>query len=117
VIVAAAYKEPYIISDTGAAICSKTNFAPTGHHHPQHSPLLNACSVLDASAIFKCSLEVLLSEAVQHRQRSCSIISFASKWWPFSFIFNREDKERYGGWGTTVKLVLVKNSSVKNEVS
>jgi hypothetical protein len=40
------YKEPSISSGTGAAIWSKTNFGPTGHHYPQSSPLLCICEIL-----------------------------------------------------------------------
>jgi hypothetical protein len=32
------YKEPSIISGTGATIWSKTNSGPTSHHHPRSSP-------------------------------------------------------------------------------
>jgi hypothetical protein len=37
---------------TGAAIWSKTNFGPTGHYHPQSSPILCVCTVPSISAIF-----------------------------------------------------------------
>jgi hypothetical protein len=47
-----------IISGTGAAIYSNNDFGPTGHHHPRSSPLPRVCTVLSASAIFKCILEV-----------------------------------------------------------
>jgi hypothetical protein len=55
---------------------------------------------------------------------SASITSNVSQWWPFSFIFkwgNREKSQgaklgKYGGWGMTVMLLLVKNSLVKKEV-
>jgi hypothetical protein len=39
---------------------------------------------------------------------STSIISVVSKWRPFSFIFNRGNREKWGGWETTVTLFLVK---------
>jgi hypothetical protein len=39
-----------------------------------------------------------------------------SKWRPFSFIFNRGNEEKKGGWGTTVMLFLVRSSLVKKEV-
>jgi hypothetical protein len=53
---------------------------------------------------------------VQHCLHSASITSTASKWRPLSFIFNRENRQKYGGWGTTVMLFLVTNSPVKEEV-
>jgi hypothetical protein len=53
-----------------------------------------------------------------------SIASIVSKWRPVSFIFNRGNREHsqgqksgeWGGWGTTVMLLLVKSSLVKMEV-
>jgi hypothetical protein len=45
------YKEPSIISDTGAAMCSNANFGPAGHYHPPSSPLPLVCTVPSASAI------------------------------------------------------------------
>jgi hypothetical protein len=39
---------------------------------------------------------------------SASIISVVSKWQPFSFIFNRGNRENHGGWGTTVIVVSSK---------
>jgi hypothetical protein len=44
-------KEPLIISRTGPAIWPKTNFGPTGHHHPRSSPLPHVCTVPGASGI------------------------------------------------------------------
>jgi hypothetical protein len=35
------YKKPTIISGTGAAIWSKTNFELTDHHHPHSSNIYN----------------------------------------------------------------------------
>jgi hypothetical protein len=46
------YKEVSIISRTGAAIWSKTNFVPTGYHIPQRRLLTHVCTVPNASAIF-----------------------------------------------------------------
>jgi hypothetical protein len=86
------YKEPSIIAWTGTAICSKTNFRPTGHHRPRSSPLPRVFTVPSFSALF-----------------------FVSKWLPFSFIFNRGNRKV--GWvGETVMLFLVKDSLVKREV-
>jgi hypothetical protein len=59
------YKDPSIIYGTGAAILSKTNFGPTGHHHP----LQRVCTVPSASVIFKCILEAMFCEGVQHLLR------------------------------------------------
>jgi hypothetical protein len=36
-----------------------------------------------------------------------------SKWRLFSFIFIRGNREKYGGWGTTVMLLFAKDSLVK----
>jgi hypothetical protein len=47
---------------------------------------------------------------------SASITSTVSKWRPFSFIFNRGNREKQGGWGTTVMSLLVKYSVVRKEV-
>jgi hypothetical protein len=43
-----------------------------------------------------------------------SIASIVSKWQPF--IFNWGNREKQGGWGTTVMLFLVWNSLVEKEV-
>jgi hypothetical protein len=40
-------------SGTDAAIWSKTNFGPTGHHHPQSSPFLHVRTIPTASAILE----------------------------------------------------------------
>jgi hypothetical protein len=45
-----------------------------------------------------------------------SITSVVSKWWPFSFIFNQFNREKYGGRGMTVMLLMAEKSPVKNEV-
>jgi hypothetical protein len=48
---------------------------------------------------------------------SVSITSTVLKWRPFSFIFfNRGNSEKLGGWRTTVRLYLVKNVVLKEEV-
>jgi hypothetical protein len=60
------YIEPSIISGTGSALWTGTNFGPTGHLHP---PCV--CTVPSASAIFNCILEAEFCEAVQHRLRLC----------------------------------------------
>jgi hypothetical protein len=64
-------KEPSIISRTVAAVWSETNFGPTGHHRPRSSPLPLVCTIPSASAISKCTLEVVFCECVQHRLRFC----------------------------------------------
>jgi hypothetical protein len=56
------YKIPSIISGTSAAIWSRTNFGPTGRHHPVSSLLLHVFTVSSTSAIFKCILEVVFCE-------------------------------------------------------
>jgi hypothetical protein len=55
-----------IISGTGAAISSKTNFGPTGHYRPWSSPLLHLCTVPRICAIFTLILEVVFRVGVQH---------------------------------------------------
>jgi hypothetical protein len=45
-------KKSSIISGTGAAIWSKTNFGPIGHHHPGSSSLTPVCTTPMASVIF-----------------------------------------------------------------
>jgi hypothetical protein len=59
------YEVVSIISGAGAAIWSKINFGPTGHHHPRGSRLLRICTVPSVSATFKCILEVVIYEGVQ----------------------------------------------------
>jgi hypothetical protein len=93
------YKESSIISGTGAAIKSKTNFGPIGHHQARSSPLLRMCKFpallpfLNAS--WKpCSVRVFSTDC-----NSLSISSTESKWWPFSFIFNRINRENKVGGG------------------
>jgi hypothetical protein len=64
------YKEPSIIFGTDTAVWSKCNFGPTGHH-TRCSPLPRSYTVPSASAIFKCILEVVFCEDVQHSLRFC----------------------------------------------
>jgi hypothetical protein len=40
------YKDPTIISGTGAVIWSKIKFGPTGHHHPELVPVKSTRVVL-----------------------------------------------------------------------
>jgi hypothetical protein len=63
------HKEAALISGTGAAIWSKTNFGPPGHHHPGSSLLPLLCAVPRASGVFKCILKVVFCEGVQYRLR------------------------------------------------
>jgi hypothetical protein len=67
------YKEPSIISGTGPAIWTKTNFGPTGHHQPLSSLLPRICTFPSHSAL---------------------ITSIVSKLRPFSFIFNQGNREQ-----------------------
>jgi hypothetical protein len=48
-----------IISGTFADIWPKSNFGPTGHHHPRSGPLPCICIVPSICAIFKYILEVV----------------------------------------------------------
>jgi hypothetical protein len=89
------YKEPSIISGTGAAIWSKPNFGLTGHRHPRSIPLPSVCTVPSTSAILKCILEIVFCEDIQHRLRFC-LDYIVSKWRPFSFIFNQGNRKV--GW-------------------
>jgi hypothetical protein len=59
---ASTYKQSSIISGSGAAIWSESNFRPTAHNHP----LPRVRTIPGASAIFKCILEVVFCEGVQH---------------------------------------------------
>jgi hypothetical protein len=61
------HKETTMISGTGAYICLKASFGPTGHHHPRNSPLPRLYPVLSATAIFK--VHLVVCEGVQHRLR------------------------------------------------
>jgi hypothetical protein len=58
------YKEPSIISGTDAAIWSKINFVPTGHHHPPSSPFRAYAPFQALLPFFKCILEVVFWEGV-----------------------------------------------------
>jgi hypothetical protein len=63
------YKMASIISGAGAAVWTKTNFVPLGHHSPRSSSLPLICTVPSDPDIFKCILEVSFCEGVQHRLR------------------------------------------------
>jgi hypothetical protein len=63
------YKYPSIISGTGAATWSKTNFWPTGHYDPWSSLLPRVCTVPSSPVTVSFILEVVLCECVQHRLR------------------------------------------------
>jgi hypothetical protein len=69
-VFARSYKEPSILSGSGAAIWLETYFGPTGHHHLQSSPLPHICRVLRISYILNwfcksCSVRVF-STACDH---------------------------------------------------
>jgi hypothetical protein len=94
------YKETSIILVTGATIWKKTNFLPTGCHHPRTIPLSarmyryqRFCHFLNASWK-SCSVRVF-SIACD----SATITSIVSKWRPFNFIFNRRNRESRMGKG------------------
>jgi hypothetical protein len=61
-------KETPIIPCTCADIWSKISFGLTRNHHHRISPLPSICTISSDSVIFKCILEVVLCEGVQHRQ-------------------------------------------------
>jgi hypothetical protein len=92
-----AYKEPSIISRTGTAIWSKTNFGPTGHHHPQGSPIPHVCTVPSASATFKCILNVVFCEGGQHRLRFCLDHLGCVKMAALQFYLQQENREKLQG--------------------
>jgi hypothetical protein len=71
-----------VINDFRDKYCHllKTNFEPTGHHHLRGSPLPRVCTVLSASAILKCILQVVFCEGAEHRLRFSLITSTAPKW-------------------------------------
>jgi hypothetical protein len=100
----------FTISGTGADIWSKSNFGPTGHHHPRSSPLPHVCTVLRASAIFKCILEVFC-EGVQHRMRFCLDYLSCVKMAAFQLYLQSADRKTSGGWGATVMLFSGQNFS------
>jgi hypothetical protein len=45
---------------------------------------------------FKCILEVMLCEGIQHRLRFCHDTSIVSEWQPLSFIFNQGNRKEQG---------------------
>jgi hypothetical protein len=65
----------YIISWTGAAIWSKTNFGPTGHHHLEEVPF----HMYVLMPFLKCILQVVFCVGVQHCLRFCLITSTVLK--------------------------------------
>jgi hypothetical protein len=107
---------PSIIFRTAAAIWSKTNSGPAGHHHPRSSPLTHVSTVPSASAIFKCILQVVFCEGVQHRLRFCLDHLNCVKMAAFGSIFNWGNRDKYGWWGTKVMLFWSKTILWKKEV-
>jgi hypothetical protein len=101
-------------SGTGAAIWLETNFGTTGHNHPRSSPLPRVWTVPNASALFKCILEVVFCEGVQHRLRFCLDHLSCVKMAAFQFYRQSEKQKSNVGGGTTVMLILVKNSLGKD---
>jgi hypothetical protein len=64
----------------------------------------------------KCILEVVFCEGVQHSMRFCLDHLNSVKMTAFKFYLQLEETEKWGGWGTTVMLFLVKYSLVKKEM-
>jgi hypothetical protein len=94
------YNESSIISGTGAAIWSKTNFGPTGHHHLGSSPLPHGYTPFSALvSFFKCILEVVFCECVQHNMRFCLDHLNCVKMAAFQILSSIEEaeKSRVGG--------------------
>jgi hypothetical protein len=58
------YKEPSIISGTGAVIWSKSNFGTNVHHHPRNSALLRVCTIPSASALLNSTLKSCVVPAI-----------------------------------------------------
>jgi hypothetical protein len=57
------YETVSIISGTGAAIWTKTNFGPTGRHHPRSIPFHMHAPFPALLTIFKCILKVVFCTA------------------------------------------------------
>jgi hypothetical protein len=99
---------------TSAAIWSITKFGPTAHRHPRSSPLsasmhrsLSFCHSLNSSSLLRgCSAPPAILP------RSPQLVS---KWWPFSFDFNR-GKRKVGLVGDDSNAVLVKKNPGENEM-
>jgi hypothetical protein len=79
----------FTIKKKELAIWLKTNFRPTGHHHPRSSPLLSVCTVPRASAILNASWKSCPVRVFSTACDSATITSIVSKWWPF--------REKWGG--------------------
>jgi hypothetical protein len=110
------YKEPSIISGTGAAIWSETNVGPTGHHLHRSSHLLPICTVPSTSAIFLNASWKSCSVSVQHCLLFCLDHLICVKMAAFQF-YLQSRKQRTVGWvGVTVMLLPVKNSLVKKGI-
>jgi hypothetical protein len=99
------WKDPSIISRTGAAIWSEVSLGPTGHHYPDLVSFL-ACSPFTALLLFiRCILKVVFCAGVRNRLRYCLNHLNYVKMAAF----------QQGWWGTTSILVLVKSSLVEKE--
>jgi hypothetical protein len=91
------YVVVFIIFRIGAAIWSKTNFGPTGHHHPRSSPLPHVCTVPSTCTIFLMHSGSLFCDGVQHHLRFCldhiSCVNTAV----FQFYLQSGKQKRCGG--------------------
>jgi hypothetical protein len=84
------YKEPPIISGTGAAIWSEINFGTTGYHHP-HSTLLRVCTIPSASAIFMRWINLFNLPNPSSRTRLCGLFRASNR--------NEYQKQQKCFWG------------------
>jgi hypothetical protein len=102
-----------IISGTGAAPWSKTNFWPTGHHHSRSSPLPCICTIPSTSAIF---LNASL-KSCRVRVWDCLDCLICVKMAAFQ-LYCQPGKQRKVGWAGDDSHVVFskKNSLVKKEV-
>jgi hypothetical protein len=100
----------WYVSGTSAVIWSKTNFGPTGHHYSRISFMPPVCTVLSASSILKCILEVVFCKYVEHCLRFCLHRLNSFKMVAFQFYLKSQKKRKVGwGWGRQIYCFSKKN--------
>jgi hypothetical protein len=99
----------------GASILPKTNFVPTGHHHPWSSPNPHICTIPSASALFwnaswkSCSMRVSSTACDSAPSpQLCQMRAF--------HFYVQLRKQRKVVWVGTTVMFSIKNSPVKEEV-
>jgi hypothetical protein len=90
------YKDPSIISGTGAAVWLKTNFGPICHHRPRTSPLSLLCTVPSLLPFLNASWKSCSVKVFSTACGSASVTWVVPKWLPFSFIFSQGNRKV--GW-------------------